>query len=94
MKNELDLPEACQLDPNCIELANVWRSEKKFIAVIRYNFFEECGINEVVAWGQVLADTVDRVLVTDAKSESLSRVLDLVRRELDKPTTDREGEFA
>jgi hypothetical protein len=91
---ELALPPPCTEDPNCVELLSVWHSANKYVMSIRFNFFEENGVNETVAWGQVLADTADRLLANSQTSHSLTKVLELVRRELDKPTTCRDGGFS
>jgi hypothetical protein len=90
----LDIPDACKDDANTIELLSIWHIGSKYITSIRFNFFHENDINESIAWGQVLADTVDKVLARDAQSQSLPKVLELVRRELDNPTTARDGKFA
>jgi Domain of unknown function (DUF5076) len=95
MSSMLEIPRSCEQDPNSVELASVWHCGSQYVIVIQIGFFEANGVDEAVAWGQILADTANKILGQESAAGALlENVLDLVRRELKSPTSNRKGDFA
>jgi hypothetical protein len=99
MAHELPIPPAAVADPRSLEMIRVWLAQGKQHCVLNVGFWEERGLDELAAWGVLLADMLHH-LANAHEAEygrSPEETLRVIRRaldvELDQPTSSRLGAF-
>jgi hypothetical protein len=96
---ERPIPQAATRDPNALEIIRVWIAEKGLHTSIRVGVYKDSGINELRAWGIILADVTRHLADAINECEGLDRsivvegVVDNMLDELRQPTSKTEGSF-
>jgi hypothetical protein len=91
---ELIIPPAAIDDENAAEVLRAWLAHEQLFCVLNPEGFEDVG-----AWGILLADVARHIAngLAEArgldKDESLERIRELFKAELDRPTDEPEGHF-
>ena len=100
MPKELKPPPQAQRDPNALHMASIWIAEKGLHCALNIGVFDEnARVDEVRAWGIMLADIARHVSQalphTDDGSERsiLNRIWASFDEELSKPTSPVSGGF-
>ncbi|WP_313459981.1 DUF5076 domain-containing protein [Stenotrophomonas sp.] len=97
--NRRPLPEAAVNDPNSVEMLTVWIAEGELHCSIKIGMYTSMGMNEVAAWGRILADTarhIGNALEEKQGLDAREAVLRISRSfydELALPTTSAQGKF-
>lgn len=97
--NRRTLPEAAVNDPNSVEMLTVWIAEGDLHCSIKIGMYTSMGVNEVGAWGRILADTARHIgnaleeqQGVDAR-ETVLRIRRSFDDELALSTTSAQGKF-
>jgi hypothetical protein len=97
---ELDIPAAAKGDEKAREMARVWVAQGKLWCALNVgNWSADGKFDEAVAWGKLLADMARHVgnALEESEGRDHREVLPVVsegfNEELDRPTTDVQGQF-
>ena len=98
--HELPVPPAADADERAVEMLRVWIAAGGLHCTLNIGHWEQFqGVEEDVAWGKVLADTI-RHIANALKAnhgiepeETVRRVLKALETELAEPTTRHRGRF-
>lgn len=99
MAHELPVPPAAEADPQSLEMIRVWIAQGKQHCVLNVGFWEARGIDELAAWGVLLADMLHHIANAHKEEygrdpeESLRVIRKALDAEFDFPTSDRLGKF-
>jgi hypothetical protein len=99
MMNELPIPPVASKTDESVELVRLWAADRKLHCVLRIGHWEERGLDELSAWGLVLADMVHHIANAHADEygheppETIRAVRKAFEAEMDYPTSSRLGEF-
>jgi hypothetical protein len=99
MPHALPLPPAAEADPRSLEMIRVWLAKNKLHCVLNVGFWEAQGIDELKAWGLMLADMLHHLANAHQAEygrnpiETLRVIRKSLEVELDHPTSSRRGEF-
>jgi hypothetical protein len=99
MAHELPLPPAAVADPRSLEMIRVWLAQGKQHCVLNVGFWEARGLDELAAWGVLLADLLHHLANAHEAEygrdpeESLRVIRKALVVELDHPTSSRLGAF-
>ncbi len=91
---ELIIPPAAIDDENASEVLRAWLAHEQLFCVLNPEGFEDVG-----SWGILLADVARHIAngLAEArgldKEESLQRITELFKAELDRPTDEPTGHF-
>jgi hypothetical protein len=96
--NELPIPPTA-LAARSVEMIRVWLADERAHCVLNIGFWEDRGLDEREAWGILLADMVHHIANAHQSEyghdpqESIRMIRRTLEAEMDKPTSDRVGEF-
>jgi hypothetical protein len=99
MAHELPLPPAAAADPRSLEMIRVWLAHGKQHCVLNVGFWEARGLDELAAWGVLLADMLHHLANAHEAEygrdpeESLRVIRKALEVEMDHPTSSRLGAF-
>lgn len=97
--NRQSIPEAAVNDPDSVEMLTVWIAERSLHCSIKVGMYTERQMDEVSAWGRILADAARHIsnALSEMEGRRASDALDGIRasfeEELDRPTSDTKGKF-
>jgi hypothetical protein len=99
MAHQLPIPPAAEADPRSLEMIRVWLAQGKQHCVLNVGFWEARGLDELAAWGVLLADMLHHL--ANAHEAEYGRnpeeTLRVIRKaldvELNHPTSSRLGSF-
>lgn len=100
MSHELPLPIEATTDSKSVELIRLWAAKSKLQCVLNIGFWEDQGLDELEAWGTVLADMVHHIANAHhdyygrSPSETRKIVMKALASEMAAPTTERIGATA
>ena len=98
MLNELPIPPIAQA-ARSVEMIRVWLANEQAHCVLNIGFWQDRGLDEREAWGILLADMVHHIANAHYdeyghdREESIRMIRRALEAEMDKPTSDRVGQF-
>jgi hypothetical protein len=97
---ELIIPPAALADERAVEMLRVWIAAGGLHCTLNIGHWQRCqGIEEDLAWGKVLADTIRHIANAlheesgVSSEETIRRLFKSLERELAEPTTKHRGRF-
>jgi hypothetical protein len=99
MAQSLPIPPAAKKDQQSLEMIRVWLANGKQHCSLKIGFWEERGIDELQAWGILLADMVHHIANAHEAEygrdprESIGLIRETLAIEMNNPTSARLGHF-